>query len=504
MKGLDAALQAVQDAGIKTVTYVPGYPINEIAEALCAEISVNEKVALEIALGASATGCRSMVIVKQVGMNILADPLVISANHTIGSGLVVIVGDDIGPKGSQAEMDSRFYGPLTELPVLDPKDPPALYNSIIEAYELSERLRVPAIVRVTSRLISFEGPEVPEVQPRISMGSGKGSGQAFERAEWDFTVKARHQRHHHEVLPLAEEASEISALNSLEISGDSGIGIIASGLPARFAKDIGVSLLAVGYTNPLPWKLICKFIDGHRLILVAEEPEPFIESQLRMSPKVRGKLTGYLPFGPLEKSDLARSLEILREESLERKSFEEVNLEEKSVQLPLQAKAYETAADRGYTGICDDCPYAPLFRALANLNVPVAGDAGCAIRATRKPYESVDVVYGLGSSIGVASGFRRKGVAVIGDFALAHTGLAALINSVWRKRDVLVILLKNDIAATTGGQETPDLTKLLEALVPTRYIKLSGSENEIAEVLREELAKPGASSVVASGKCVRR
>lgn len=488
MKGLDAALQAVQDAGIKTVTYVPGYPINEIAEALCAEISVNEKVALEIALGASATGCRSMVIVKQVGMNVLADPLVISANHTIGSGLVVIVGDDLGPKGSQAEMDSRFYGPLTELPVLDPKDPPTLYNSIIEAYELSERLRVPAIIRVTSRLISFESPEVPGVQPLISRESGKGSGQMFERAEWDFTVKARHQRHHHEVLPLAEEASETSALNSLAILGDSGIGIIASGFPAMLAKGLGISILAVGYTNPLPWKLIRKFIDDHRLILVAEESEPFIESQLRMSPKVRGKLTGHLPFGPLEKSDLVEALE---------------SSDGKLVQLSAQAKVYETAAERGYTGICDDCPYAPLFRALAKLNIPVAGDAGCAIKATREPYESVDVVYGLGSSIGVASGFSRKGVAVIGDFALAHTGLAALINAIWRKRDVLVVLLKNNVAAMTGGQEAPDLTKLLEALVPTRSIGLTGFESEIAEVLKEELAKPGASAVVASGRCVR-
>ncbi len=484
MKGLGAVKQAAKDAGIKSVTYVPGYPINEIAEALGAEISVNEKVALEIALGASATGCRSMVIVKQMGMNVLADPLVVSANHTIGSGLVVIVGDDLGPKGSQAEMDSRFYGPLTELPVLDPKDPRALYDSIIEAYELSEKLRVPAIMRVTSRLISSESPDEPCVRSFNSMGPGR----EFEGAEWTLTVRARHQRHHQEVLPMAEEASEASALNCLEIPKNVDIGIIASGYSAKLAEGLGFSLLTVGYANPLPWKLIRRFIECHRLILVAEEPEPFIESQLRMSSKVRGKLTGHLPFGPLGKSDLIWALE---------------SLEGKLAQLSMQARAYETAAERGYTGICDDCPYAPLFRALSKLNVPTAGDAGCAIKATREPYESVDVVYGLGSSIGVASGFRRKGVAVIGDFALAHTGLAALINAVWLKRDVLVVLLKNDIAATTGGQEAPDLTKLLEVLVPTRSIELPGSENEIADVLEEELVKPGASAVVASGRCVR-
>jgi indolepyruvate ferredoxin oxidoreductase, alpha subunit len=478
MNGLDAVSQAVQDAGVKVITYVPGYPINEIAEILGAEISVNEKVALEIALGASATGCRSMVIVKQVGMNVLADPLVISATHTIGSGLVVIVGDDLGPKGSQAEMDSRYYGPVAELPMLDPKNPLALRESIAEAYRLSEMLGIPVIVRVTSRLISSKGPDV---QPLISRGSGK----IFDRKEWDFTVRGRHQRHHQEVLPLAEEASEASTLNHIEISGN--IGIIASGYPAMLAQGLGVSHLSVGYTNPLPWKLIRRFVDGHRLILVAEEPEPFIESQLRMSPKVRGKLTGHLPFGPLERSDLASALD---------------NLEKKEVKA-LQVQAYESVDERGYTGICDDCPFAPLFRVLSKLDVPVAGDAGCAIKATREPYESMDVVYGLGSSIAVASGFRKKGIAVIGDYALAHTGLPALINAVWRRRDVLVVLLKNDVAAMTGGQEAPDLTKLLKVLVPVRLLDLSAAEAEIEQLLREELARQGVSAVVAESSCPR-
>ena len=136
-------------------------------------------------------------------------------------------------------------------------------------------------------------------------------------------------------------------------------------------------------------------------------------------------------------------------------------------------------AERGYAGVCEDCPFMPLFRALAKVDVPVAGDAGCSIRATREPYQSVDVVYGLGSSVGVASGFAKKGIAVVGDFALAHSGLQGLINAVWQKRDVLVVVLKNDVAAMTGGQEAPDLTHLLEALVPTRYLELPASEEEV-------------------------
>lgn len=476
MNGLQAAVQAAQDAAVKVRTYVPGYPITDLAAALEAEISVNEKVALEIALGGSATGLRSLVIVKQVGMNILADPLVISATHTIGSGVVILAGDDLGPRGSQAEMDSRFFGPLAELPVLDPASPAALHTSILEAFTLSEWLRIPVIVRVTARLLADEGPEIP-TRP------GKAAAQQFEREGWELTMRGRHQRHHDRILAFAGEASESTTLNRLEISGN--VGIIASGRPAALAQGLGVSLLSLGYSYPLPAKLLRRFIDGHRLILVAEEPEPFIESQLALSPKVKGKLTGHLPRGPLERADIIRALE-----SLEKKP-------EKKPQV------YESVAERGYAAICEDCPFIPLFRALGNVDAPVAGDAGCAIRATRKPYQSVDVVYGLGSSIAVASGFAKKGIAVVGDYALAHSGLQGLINAVWQKRDVLVIVLKNDVAAMTGGQETADLTGLLEALVPTRRLDLTGSEEEVEQMIREGLKKSGSCAVVAQGRCTK-
>jgi indolepyruvate ferredoxin oxidoreductase, alpha subunit len=474
MNGQDAVLLSVKDAGVRVLTFVPGYPITTVAKALGAEITINEKVALEIALGASATGARSMVLVKQVGMNMLADPLVISATHTIGSGVVVIVGDDLGPKNSQVEMDSRYYGPLAELPVLDPRDPAALHGSILEAYMLSEWLRIPVIVRVTSRLLAAE---TPSILPLPSIGSG----QKFERANLELTMKGKHQMHHDRILPLLMEASLSTTLNRLEISGN--VGIIASGYPAALAGGLGVSLLCVGYVNPLPWKLMRRFIDGHRLILVVEEPEPFIESQLRCSPKVKGRFSGHLPTGLLERSDIISALE-----SLDQKAEQKVQV-------------YESVSERGYAQICNDCPFIPLFSALAKVDVPVAGDAGCAIRATRDPFQSVDIVYGLGSSIGVASGFGKKGIAVIGDYAFAHSGLQGLINAIWRKREVLVVLLKNDVAAMTGGQEVPDLTRLLETMVPTSYIELPCSEEEIERQLHQELAKPLATLIVFKGKC---
>ena len=313
---------------------------------------------------------------------------------------------------------------------------------------------------------------------------GKAAAQLFKRVDWELTMRGRHQRHHDRALAFAEEASESTTLNRLEISGN--VGIIASGRPAALAEGLGVSLLSAGYCNPLPTTLLRGFLDGHRLILVAEEPEPFIESQLAMSSKVRGKLTGHLPRGPLERTDIIRALE---------------NLEKKPEKKP---QVYESVAERGYVGVCEDCPFIPFFSALGKVDVPVSGDAGCAIRAAREPFGSVDVVYGLGSSIGVASGFRKKGIAVVGDFALAHSGLLGLINAVWQKRDLLVVVLKNDVAAMTGGQEVPDLTAVLEALVPTRRLELPRSEEEVKTVVFEELKRSGASALVALGKCSKQ
>jgi indolepyruvate ferredoxin oxidoreductase alpha subunit len=477
MNGLEAALRAAEDAAVSVRTYVPGYPITDLAQALRCQISVNEKVALEIALGASATGLRSLVVVKQVGMNLLADPLVISATHGIGSGVVVLVGDDLGPRRSQAEMDSRFYAPLSELPLLDPSRPGLLHASLLEAYILSEKLRVPVIVRVTSRLLAAQEEDIPSRPLPIT-------GQRFEKENRELTAKGRHQRHHDRIMAFAQEASESSPLNQVQISGD--VGIIASGYPARLAQGLGVSVLALAYSYPLPGRLLSRFIDGHRLILVAEEPEPFLESILSENPKIRGKLTGHLPRGALERSDIIQSLE---------------GLEGRPDKMP---QAYESVAERGYEGVCPDCPFRALFSALANVDAPVAGDAGCSIRATREPFSSADVAYGLGSAAAVASGLSGKGIALMGDFALAHSGLAGLINAVWQKRDLLAVVLKNDVAAMTGFQEAPDLSGILEALLPTRYLDLPAPEEEVETVLQEELARQGPSVLVARGRCVMK
>lgn len=479
MRGaLNQINHALRDVGVGCIVYVPGYPVTALAQSLGAEIAVNEKVAFECALGASATGVRSLVVVKQLGMNILADPLAISATHTTGAGIVVMVGDDLGPRGSQVEMDSRFYGPLTELPVLDPSAPD-LHRAVTEAFRVSEELSVPAILRITSDVLEDVSTETGgECLPT----SLQQTPRCFDRSIWDLTAKGRHQRHIAKVLPALNENSELSA--RMELRGDTGV--IASGSVAPLAEAVceetGSSLLVTLYAHPLPMRTIERFLRMHRHVLVAEGPRPFIESYLK---DVRGRLTGHLPYGPIKEKDLRTAISLVHIADL-RGSME-----------------IETAAGRpARRSICDGCPFMPLYAVLSKMDLPIAGDAGCTILSLR--IGAVDMVYGLGSSIGVASGFRKKGIAIVGDYALAHTGLQGLINAIWHRKNVLVGVIWNRVAAMTGFQEVFDLEPLLKALVPEmRIVEMPAPEQEIECVLRDELKSPGVSLVVFKGTCTQ-
>jgi indolepyruvate ferredoxin oxidoreductase alpha subunit len=489
LTGVDELRETLYDLEVDLRIYVPGYPITDAIPALgkTAQMAINEKVAMEVALGASATGRRSVVLVKHLGVNLLSDPLSIAPTHTIGAGLVVLAGEDVGPRGSQSEMDVRNYGPLCEIPVLDPSGPDLLRSALLEAFALSEKIRAPVMVRTTfefkdqaRKLTSFQLAERVEEKSRFG---------TFDRSIWDLTSKGRHQRYRTDVLPQMRRASGSSSLNFLK-DADGDLGIIASGRPASLALNLKAKfpMLVAGFSHPLPWEMIRKFAREHEKILVVEEPTPFIEARLQVRGKVFGKMTGHLPWGRMEAQEIERALEMIE-----------------SGTRPGPSPSPQKFEDRpGAKNVCDDCPYRPVYEAVRDLLVPVAGDAGCSIRAVRPPLDTVDVVYGLGSSVGVASGFGEKGVALVGDYALAHSGLQGLIDSVNNNREVLVVLLQNEVAAMTGGQPVHDITPILDRIVPGfRAIDLPASRDSIEEVLRGELAKPGVSMVVARGTCPR-
>ncbi len=504
MNGLDAVVSGIIDSGVKNVTGVPGFPITDLMDSLREKVksewSVNEKVALEIALGSSVCGLRCAVITKHVGMNILSDPLVTSATHTIGAGVVIFAGDDPGIGKSQNEQDSRFYGLIAEVPVFDPMAPENAYLSVIEAFLLSEKVRTPVIIRLTDRLLKSEGDFIRKNNElkRTETNSGSVSSygvrtssllnsfsyQKINKDIWHLTMLGKHQRFHAESYPEMCKYAEISKLNTYEKKGD--FGVISSGFPSVLVESLlpkDISHLRLTIVNPLPVDFIDRFIKEHSRVLIVEETEPVIEKQL--SKRVLGKLTGHMPYGIVESEDIQKAIENINIDTVNRKV------------VP------QTIETRGARPICEDCPYLPLYKAVKELDVPVAGDVGCSIMTSSAPLSLLDAAFSLGASISTACGFDRKGIAIIGDFGFAHSGIPALVNAVHNKHEVVVILLQNYVAAMTGGQVVPDLTGLIKYYIEDTVVVEPANQTIIKSLVETKLRSKGISVVIARARCPR-
>lgn len=468
--GIKAACKAVSDSGVKLIVGVPGYPINGLfsviqqSSGLRAEWQYNEKIAFEMAMGASTTGDRSIVITKHVGLNVMSDPLVISATHGIGAGIVVISGDDVGAIQSQNEQDSRWYGKLAEIPVLDPSTPGELYDAIFEGLDLSERISAPVLVRVTEPILSASG-EIPNKTSAPSI-------KKLDRSVWSYTMYGKHQKYMSQGWEIASKEAAVSGLN--HCIKRSPIGIISSGyasvVAGAVASKLGLSHLSLGFVNPMPRALVCDFLSTMDFVLVCEEVAPFLEEQI-CSPKTKGRLTGHLPrIGPLDEASITHGVENIMFES-----------------VPTVVEP-ETMASRGMSmGHCDNCPYMPVYRAIKSLDVPVAGDMGCSILAANPPLSMIDVACSLGSSVGSACGFNRKGIAMMGDFGLLHTGLQAMLNAKLHGYDLVVVVFANGQAAMTGGQILPDVTGILKNIFKDDCVVVEARDvNE--ETVRHDLA----------------
>ncbi|VVB54254.1 Indolepyruvate oxidoreductase subunit IorA [uncultured archaeon] len=481
MNGLESIVSGIIDSDVKKVTGVPGYPITDLMEALGDirhEWSVNEKVALEMALGSSICGERCAVITKHVGMNILSDPLVTSAIHTIGAGVVIFAGDDPGIEKSQNEQDSRYYGLVAEVPVFDPGTTENAYNCVKEAFILSEKARTPVIIRLTDRLLKSNGNFVRKREPY--------QPKIIDKKIWHLTMLGKHERFHNESYPQMCKYAETSKLNAYKKNKKKNdIGIISSGFPSSLVDSIisdNISHLSLTIINPLPIDLIDRFIKEHSRVLIVEETEPVIEKQF--SKRVFGKLTGHMPYGIAKIEDIKKALENIDNDAL------------KCDIVP------QTLEKRGPRPMCEDCPYMPLYFAIKELDVPVAGDLGCSIMTSSPPLSLIDAAFSLGSSISTACGFNRKGIAIIGDFGLAHSGIPALINAVHNEHEVVVVVLQNEVAAMTGGQKVPDLTGLLSYYIKDT-VTVNPDDKNIRKILNEKLEKNGVSVILAPAKCPR-
>jgi indolepyruvate ferredoxin oxidoreductase alpha subunit len=322
--------------------------------------------------------------------------------------------------------------------------------------------------------------------------------EPFDRSIWEYSMHGRHQLFHRDTYPLIEDLSERSHLNRYYEAGGSGdeqVCIISSGYASTVVasvirqKGIEMPHISLSFVSPLPAKRMTDFIRDRR-VLVVEETEPVIEGQLGTGTcNILGRRSGHLPYGGLTEEEIL---------------FAIGNVDRNEIVLDTTP---ETLKNRGYSrDICDDCPFIPVYEAVreikksSGMKLMIAGDMGCSIRTA--PAGVVDIAYALGGAIGVASGVPAKSIAIIGDFGLVHSGLQALIDAEFNKRDVLVIVLANRVSAMTGGQKVPDPERIVRACCSdVAVIDETAGGQAIEQLIREKLSTKGVSVIVACGEC---
>ncbi len=444
LSGDEALALAALDAGVALGAGYPGTPSTEILERFSelgghGQWSPNEKVALEVAIGAAFAGARAMATMKHVGLNVAADPLFTAAYTGVSGGLVVISADDPGMASSQNEQDNRRYAVAAGVPMLEPSDSQEAYDFLFAAFEISERWKLPVILRATTRVCH----SYTIVQPRGP--NGKPKAAKFERDIRGRVMIPAYARPAHKRLrqKLAEiqEWNETSSMNRV-VKGGKELGIITSGISFMHVREAApkASVLKLSVTYPLPLKKIAEFARGVDRCVVIEEGDPYLVDAIRAAGiAVEGKAEMYR-FGEL---DVPRVRRILDHDV----SPEPAKPPGKPPQL------------------CDACQYRLVFESLRKRDCIVAGDIGCYTLGVLQPFEAMDSCVCMGASLGVGLGLRhvlpaeqaRRVVSVIGDSTFVHSGISGLVEMVYNPPPDghVLIILDNATTAMTGHQEHP-------------------------------------------------
>lgn len=454
MTGNEAIARGVYEAGGLIAAGYPGTPSTEILENLAkytevhSQWSPNEKVALEVACGASAAGARAISTMKVVGLNVAMDPLMNFAYLGATGGLVVIVADDPGCSSSQNEQDNRLIAPFAKIPLIEPSDSQECKDFIKAAFEISELFAVPVLFRVTTRVCHSksivtlgertEQPVAPYVKDGRYCSSPMLARQNHARLE--------------EMLVKLEEYANTSPLNRIEKGGD-GIGIITSGISYLHAKEVfgdNAAYLKIGMGHAIPRKLIKDFCSNYKTIYVIEENEPYLENAVRMmgiSCTGKDKLPCLNELSPA----------IIAEKLLNKKPEEVQSLD---VPLPPRPPV-----------LCAGCPHRSIFYAVSrHKDIVVSNDIGCYTLGMVPPLGATDTIIcmgaGVSAGIGLERAFRQSGqnkkvFGFMGDSTFYHSGITGLIDAVWNKSNMTVCILDNRTTAMTGHQQHPGTGKTL-------------------------------------------
>ncbi|MDD5017963.1 MAG: indolepyruvate ferredoxin oxidoreductase subunit alpha [Eubacteriales bacterium] len=505
MLGNEAFARGAYEAGVTVATAYPGTPSTEITENVAkydeiyAEWSPNEKVALEVAIGASVAGARTLCCMKHVGLNVAADPLFTAAYTGINGGLVVIVADDPGMHSSQNEQDSRLYARGAHLPMLEPSGSMEAKEYVKLAFEMSERFDTPVLVRSNTRLSHSQGIVTLNIRRDIAL-------KPYEKDAAKYVMMPGMAKKRHVILEKRmndiKEYADTLDINRAEYH-DTKIGVITSGVVYNYVKEAipDASVLNLGMIYPLPEQKIRAFAAKVGKLYIVEELEPFFEDMIKaMGIEVTGKAI-FTVQGEYSVNMIA--------EKIGGKKAEIIN----AGALPQRPPV-----------MCPGCPHRAVYYMLKKLGIAATGDIGCYTLGAMPPLSGIDTCVCMGASIGMAMGmekargkdFSRKLVAVIGDSTFFHSGITGLLDMVYNGATSTVLILDNATTGMTGHQDHPATGKNLKgdiayAIDIPALVKSLGVKHvrvvdpfdlkALEKVLREETAREELSVVIAKRPC---
>ena len=507
MLGNEAIARGAYEAGVKVSAAYPGTPSTEISEnlvkykdSLYCEWSPNEKVATEVAIGASVAGVRAMSCMKHVGFNVAADPTYTVSYMGVNGGLVIVVADDPGLYSSQNEQDTRMVARAAQLPVIEPSDSAEAKEFIKIAFDLSEQFDRPFVYRTTTRLAHSQG--LVELSERKEIEDKPYEKNIRKNVMMPGNAKLRHVEIEKRNQELAEAANTLP-INRVEMN-DTKIGVITSGIPYQYVKEAlpEASVLKLGLVNPLPRKLIEDFASKVDTLYVIEELDPVIETQVKSwGIKAIGK--------EIFTVQGEYSANMIRQAILK---------EELDISKPAEAPGRPPI-------LCPGCPHRGVYYVLNELKIHAAGDIGCYTLGAVAPLSVVDTTICMGASISSLHGMEKaKGkeyiknwVAVIGDSTFLHTGVNSLMNMMYNKATGTVIILDNSTTGMTGHQDHAatgktlqgdptyaiDIPALCRAIGVKNVVEVNARDIQAVEkVVKEEIAKDEVSVIITKTPCV--
>ena len=512
LQGNEAIARGAWEAGVLVGCAYPGTPSSEIMAELSTykevytEWSPNEKVAVEVAHGASLAGGRAIACMKHVGLNVAADPFMIISYTGVKGGLVIVVADDPGQHSSQNEQDSRHWTRFGKVPMLEPADPQECKDFTRIAFEISERFDTPLLLRSETRVSHCDSPVELEERKESTIPKGLEKKDVPKLVMVPMYARIRRVFVEERIGRLAAYAEEEFPYNVMEIN-DPSIGFISAGVSCLYAKEVfpQYSFLKLGMVWPLPAKLIADFYRKVKKVIVVEELDPFFETEIRaMGHKVwHGK--DLIPaIGELTPAIIEQSLS----KAVTGKRFKAPKPFIKTQELPLRPP-----------NLCAGCSHRPLFYALKKLGVFVFGDVGCYGLAFAPPLSAIHASTCMGATVGGAYGAGKilgdeglgKICAVLGDSTFLHGGIPPLMDAVYNGGYSTTIILDNRITAMTGQQEHPgtgftiggepaatvDYEQLARA-VGVQHVRMVDPYNikETMDVIREELNRDAASVII--------